>query len=56
MCNNYYCLDSYNSYIIIIIVVHVCVLLVNICPEDGKVDRNCFNRAQAFVYGALEGR
>ena len=29
---------------------------VNICPEDGRVNRNCFNRAQAFIYRSLEER
>lgn len=30
--------------------------LVNICPEDGVVDRNCFNEAQTFVYDVIEKR
>lgn len=35
----------------------VCVFVsVNICPEDGTVDRACFNEAQQFVYDLLEKR
>lgn len=29
---------------------------VNICPEDGVVDRTCFNEAQAYVFSILENR
>jgi A-kinase anchor protein 10 len=29
---------------------------VSICPEDGVVDRNCFDEAQQFVYGIVEKR
>lgn len=29
---------------------------VNICPEDGSVDRTCFDEAQQFVYDLLEKR
>ena len=32
------------------------VCAVNICPEDGKVNRNCFDSAQEFVYQSLEER
>jgi A-kinase anchor protein 10 len=29
---------------------------VNICPEDGIVDRTCFNEAQQFVYDLIENQ
>lgn len=31
-------------------------LSVNICPEDGVVDRSCFNEAQQFVYDLIENQ
>ena len=32
------------------------LLSVNICPEDGIVDRTCFNEAQQFVYDLIENQ
>lgn len=35
---------------------NIIVTTVNICPEDGIVDRSCFSEAQAFVYDIIQTR
>lgn len=32
------------------------LIAVSICPEDGVVDRACFNETQAFVFKTMEKR
>ena len=35
---------------------NIIVTAVNICPEDGIVDRSCFSEAQAFIYDIMRTR
>ena len=35
---------------------NITVTAVNICPEDGIVDRSCFSEAQAFIYDIMRTR
>ena len=50
------CCSHMHLYFDLSLLTMLVLCAVNICPEDGKVNRNCFDKAQAFVYSFLEER
>jgi len=58
-----YCLYICVQYLLNVILKHIllhcchsCDNSVNICPEDGVVDRSCFNEAQDFIFETMRNR
>lgn len=58
-----YCLYICVQYLLNVILKHIllhcchsCDDSVNICPEDGVVDRSCFNEAQDFIFETMRNR